>query len=329
MGRAAVSVSRICLGTMHFGGVADEKECFRIMNRALDMGITFFDTANVYGMPAARGLSEQIIGRWLAQGGGRRGRIVLATKVYGRMVEGAAPPGEEPGLSATKIRRHAADSLRRLQTDVIDLYQAHHIDRKISPEEYWTAFDRLQRQGDIVYAGTSNFPGWGLVKFHTHAARRGHLGIVSEQAQYNLLNRWPELEVIPAASDMGIGVMAYMPLAGGLLTGKKRAPEGSRTATVEREYNRALGVDPQFESFSQLCRELGERETDVAIAWVLANPAVYTAIVGIRTAAQLEGLERAVELKLDGETLTKLDGIFDINKGRPLNKGPVPEAWAW
>jgi aryl-alcohol dehydrogenase-like predicted oxidoreductase len=329
MGRSTVSVSRICLGTMHFGGVAEERECFRIMDKAVEMGITFFDTANVYGMPAAHGLSEEIIGRWLAQGGGRRERIVLATKVYGRMIDKDTPPNEEGGISAFKIRRHAADSLRRLQTDHVDLYQVHHIDRRISLEEYWGAFEQLQRRGDVIYAGTSNFPGWGLVKLQTEAVRRGLLGIVSEQAQYNLLNRWPELEVIPAASDMGIGIMAYMPLAGGLLTGKSSAPEGSRTATVQREYSRTLGVDAQFGSFSKLCRELGEKETAVAIAWVLANPGVYSAIVGIRSVAQLEGLQRASELKLDAKVMGALDSIFDINTSRPLKKGPVPEAFAW
>jgi aryl-alcohol dehydrogenase-like predicted oxidoreductase len=329
MGRSTLSVSRVCLGTMHFGGVADEAECFRIMDKALEMGITFFDTANVYGMPAAHGLSEEIIGRWLAQGGGRRDRIVLATKVYGQMVDKDIPPNEERGISAYKIRRHAADSLRRLQTDHVDLYQVHHIDRRISLEEYWGAFEQLVRNGDVLYAGTSNFPGWGLVKFQGEAVRRGLLGIVSEQSQYNLLNRWPELEVIPAAYDMGIGVMAYMPLAGGLLTGKPSAPAGSRTAAVSREYSRTLGVDKQFAEFSTLCRELGERETAIAIAWVLANPAVYSAIVGIRTVAQLDGLARAAELSLDAEVMSKLDAIFDINTSRPLKKGPIPEAFAW
>jgi len=329
MGRSNLSVSRICLGTMHFGGIADERESHRIMGKALETGINFFDTANVYGMPAAHGLTEEIIGRWFAQGGGRRDRVVLATKVYGRMIEKDTPPNEEGGLSAYKIRRHAADSLLRLQTDHIDLYQVHHIDRRIPMEEYWGAFEQLMRRGEVLYTGTSNFPGWGLVKHQLAARQRGLLGIVSEQSQYNLLNRWPELEVIPAAFDLGIGIMAYMPLAGGLLTGKGTAPTGSRTATVEGEYHRKLDKDAVFGEFSKLCREMGERETAVAIAWVLANPAVYSAIVGIRTTAQLDGLERAAELNLDDEVMKKLDSIFDINKGRPLKKGPIPEAFAW
>jgi aryl-alcohol dehydrogenase-like predicted oxidoreductase len=329
IGRSTVSVSCLCLGTMHFGGVADEKECHRIMDRALEMGINFFDTANVYGMPAAHGLSEEIMGRWLAQGGGRRDRVVLATKVYGRMIDADTPPNEANGISAYKIRRHAADSLRRLQTDHIDLYQVHHIDRQISLDEFWGAFEQLRARGDILYAGTSNFPGWGLVKFQMDAVRRGLLGIVSEQSQYNLLNRWPELEVIPAAQAMGIGIMAYMPLAGGLLTGKPSAPSGSRTAAVEKEYSRTVSADVQFKDFSRLCREIGERETDVAIAWVLANPAVYSAIVGIRAVSQLDGLQRAVELRLDEAAMNRLEEIFHINRSRPLKKGPVPEAFAW
>jgi len=328
VGRSNLTVSRICLGTMHFGGVADEATSHRIMDRALDLGITYFDTANVYGMPAARGRSEEIIGRWFAQKGGRRERVVLATKLYAKMVEGDAP-NEEPGISAHKMRRHAADSLRRLQTDHIDLYQVHHIDRRIPMEEFWSAFELLRQKGDILYVGTSNFPGWGLAKFQMAAAYRGILGIVSEQSQYNLLNRWPELEVIPAAQDFGIGIMAYMPLAGGLLTGKRSAPAGSRTAKVEGEYKRSLAGDSVFAEYSRLCREIGESETAVALAWVLSNPAVYTAIVGIREVSQLDGLERAAELRLGDDARGRLDDLFDINRGRPLGKGPVPEAFAW
>jgi aryl-alcohol dehydrogenase-like predicted oxidoreductase len=329
LGRSNLSVSRICLGTMHFGGVAEEAECRRIMDRALELGITFWDTANVYGMPAAHGMSEEIIGRWLAQGGGRRDSIVLATKVYGRMIDKDTPPNEGGGISSYKVRKHAADSLRRLQTDHIDLYQVHHIDRRIPLEEFWGTFEHLRQRGDILYTGTSNFPGWGLARFQMDAIHRGILGIVSEQAQYNLLNRWPELEIIPAARTFGIGIMAYMPLAGGLLTGKRTAPPGSRTATVEREYHRKLGEDAVLEEFSRLCAEMGEKEMTVALAWVLANPAVSSAIVGIRAAAQLDALEQAAQLHLEEAVLQRLGAIFDINKGRPLSAGPIPEAFAW
>lgn len=327
LGRANVTISKICLGTMHFGTYTPEEEAYRIMDKALEMGLNFFDTANVYGRKVSCGLTEEIIGRWFQQGGGRREQVVLATKVYGNMMD-SPPPNEEAGLSAYKIRKHAADSLRRLQTDHIDLYQIHHLDRRISLEEFWTTFERLRHNGDVLYLGTSNFPGWGLAKYQMDALRRGLLGFVSEQCQYNLLSRYPELEVIPAAREFGIGILPYMPLAGGLLTGQKQAVEGSRTQSVENEYGIRLNGD-QFAAFSAFCREIGEQESVVAIAWTLANPAVSSAIVGVRTVAHLEGLARAAELKLEESHLTKLDGIFNINRGRPLKSGEAPEAFAW
>jgi aryl-alcohol dehydrogenase-like predicted oxidoreductase len=328
LGRSNLTVSRICLGTMHFGNATSEEDAFKIMDRALELGIHFFDTANVYGGKRGRGKTEEIMGRWFQQGGGRRERVVLATKVYGNMADESIP-NEERGVSAYKVRKHAADSLRRLQTDHIDLYQVHHIDRRITAEEFWGTFERLVDNGDVLYVGTSNFPGWGLAKFQMQALQRGFMGFVSEQTQYNLLNRIPELEVIPAALDFGIGILAYMPLAGGLLTGKKQAVEGSRTRSVEREYGLSLSRDPQFAAFSQLCKEMGEKEHVVAIAWTLANPAVSSAIVGIRRLEHLDGMERAAELRLDRETMERLDQIFNINRGRPLQPGPAPEAYAW
>ena len=260
LGKSNLIVSKICLGTMHFGGTTPEDEAFAIMDRALELGIQFFDTANVYGGSAGRGATEAIIGRWLQQGGGRRDQIVLATKVYGNMVDPSIP-NEAGGVSAYKVRKHAADSLRRLQTDHIDLYQVHHIDRRITAQEFWGTFERLVNDGDVLYMGTSNYPGWGLAKYQMQALHRGFMGFVSEQTQYNLLNRIPELEVLPAAMDLGIGVLAYMPLAGGLLTGKKTAQAGSRTAAVEGEYGLNLSGNRQFEAFSALCREIGERST--------------------------------------------------------------------
>ncbi len=328
VGRANLEVSRICLGTMHFGTSADRAESFRVMDAALEMGINFFDTANVYGRSAGRGATEEIIGQWFDQGGGRRDRVVLATKVYGPMVPEPGP-NEGGGLSAYKVRKHVTDSLRRLRTDHIDLYQVHHIDRRISGEEFWGMFENLNRGGEVLYFGTSNFPGWGLAKYQTIADQRGDVGIVSEQTQYNLLSRYPELEVIPAAAEFGIGVMPYMPLAGGLLTGKRSADSGSRTAEVENEYGLPIGENKQLAEFSSLCAELGEKEHVVAIAWVLANPAVYSAIVGIRTVAHLKGLDRAASLKLEPPVMERLDAIFDINVGRPLKRGPAPEAFAW
>lgn len=330
LGRSNVQVSRICLGTMHFGNAAQPDEAFKIMDRCLEMGIQFFDTANVYGGRNNHGKSEEIIGDWFSQRPGARDQVVLATKVFGNMVD-TDQPNEERGISAYKVRRHADDSLRRLKTDHIDLYQVHHIDRTISGEEFWGTFSKLIADGDVLYMGTSNFPGWGLAKFQLLAWQRGLTGLVSEQTMYNLLCRAPELEVLPAALEFGIGVIPYMPLAGGLLTGKVKAVDGSRTASVEAEYGITLGEqNQQLADFSALCRELGEKENVVAIAWTLAQPAVNSAIVGIRKVEHLDGLERAAELVLSPEVMARLDVIFDINRGRQLHTGkPAPEAYAW
>jgi aryl-alcohol dehydrogenase-like predicted oxidoreductase len=329
LGRSNLTISTICLGTMHFGVYASEEESFQIMDRALELGINFWDTANVYGGKGHKGRSEEIIGNWFKARPGGRDRVVLATKVYNPMQE-TAVPNDERGISAYRVRRDVADSLRRLQTDHLDLYQVHHFDRGVALEEFWGTFDRLVAGGDVLYMGTSNFPGWGLAKFQMFARQRGSLGLVSEQTQYNLLNRAPELEVLPAAHDLGIGVLAYMPLAGGLLTGKLRTEEGSRTRSVESEYGISIGPDnTQLAGFSELCRQLGEPEHVVATAWTLQHPAVAAAIVGVRTVRQLEGLERAAALQLDAATRQRLEDLFSINRGRPLQPGPAPEAYAW
>lgn len=330
LGKSNMSVSRICLGTMHFGNRTPEGEAFRIMDRALEMGINFFDTANVYGGSDNRGGSETIIGRWFQQNATNRDKVVLATKVYGNMTD-EDWPNTARGVSAYKVRKHAEDSLKRLQTDHIDLYQVHHIDYTITPEEFWGTFDRLVNDGKVLYMGSSNFPGWGLAKYQQQALARGSMGFVSEQSMYNLLCRYPELEVFPAALDAGIGIIPYMPLAGGMLTGKTQSVEGSRTSQVENEYGIRLGESNEMMAkFSALCQELGEPETVVAIAWTLAQPAVTSAIVGIRTMEHLEGMDRAAELVLDAETLQKLDDIFPIQSGRALRTGrTAPEAYAW
>lgn len=330
LGKSNMTVSKICLGTMQFGHRTSEEDAFKIMDRALEMGINFFDTANVYGGPGNRGGSEEIIGKWFQQRSGSRDRVVLATKVYGQMVD-ERMPNEEGGVSTYKVRKHLEDSLRRLQTDHVDLYQVHHIDRRITAEEFWGTFERVINDGKVLYMGSSNFPGWGLAKYQMQALQRGSMGFVSEQTMYNLLCRAPELEVLPAAEDFGIGVIPYMPLAGGILTDKKQSVQGSRTSEVENEYDIFLGeTNQRMTEFSALCQELGEKEQVVAIAWTLAHPAVTSAIVGIRTLDHLEGMDRAAALELDDDTLAKLDEIFSINHGRPLRTGrPAPEAYAW
>jgi len=330
LGKSGMTVSKVCLGTMHFGGPTSEEEAFAIMDKALEMGINFFDTANVYGGDGGRGKSEEIIGKWFQARPGSREQVVLATKVYNPMVTGDVP-NEDRGISTYKVRKHLDDSLRRLQTDHVDLYQVHHIDRSVTAEEFWGTFDRAINDGKVLYMGSSNFPGWGLAKHQMQALQRGSMGFISEQTMYSLLCRAPELEVLPAALDLGIGVIPYMPLAGGLLTGKKQSVSGSRTAAVENEYGIYLGdTNEQINAFSELCQQLGEKEHVVAIAWTLAHPAVASPIVGVRTVQHLEGLDRAAELEMDDETLNRLDEIFDINRGRPLRTGkPAPEAYAW
>jgi aryl-alcohol dehydrogenase-like predicted oxidoreductase len=329
LGRSAMTVSKICLGTMHFGPRATEEESHAILDAALELGINFVDTANVYGGEAGRGRSEEIIGSWLASRPGVRDDIVLATKVYNPMGDlGVA--ADERGFSAYKVRKHLADSLRRLQTDRIDLYQTHHIDEQVSAEEFWGTYERIVTAGDVLYAGSSNFSGWGLAKAQSQAWQRGFVGFVSEQTQYNLLSRLPELEVLPAAQDFGIGVIVYMPVAGGLLTGKTASLDGSRTRQVEEEYGIRIGPDnSQFRDFSALCGEIGEPEHVVATAWVLQHPAVSSAIVGIRTVDQLAGLDRAAGLKLDADAMGRLDQIFDINAGRRIGPGRSPWSHAW
>jgi len=327
LGRSNLKVSRICLGTMHFGVYTSKEESFAIMDKCLELGINFFDTANVYG-GEQRGRTEEIMGEWFALGGARRESVVLASKVYGNMT--AKPPiNEEAGISSYKIRKHLAASLKRLQTDHLDLYQVHHIDKSISLEEFWGTFEQIISKGETLYIGSSNFSAWGLTKFQMAGLERGNVGLISEQTMYNLLCRYPELELLPAAKDMGVGVIPYMPIAGGLLAGKRKSEAGSRTAQVESEYGFELSQNKMFEDFSKLCAEIGEKEHHVSIAWTLHNPAVTSAIVGIRTLKHLENIEKAVELKLEPDILARLDEIFDINKGRSLRLEPAPEAYAW
>lgn len=321
LGKSGLKVSRLCLGTMNFGVSTDEKEAFRIMDAALDAGINFFDTANIYGWGENAGRTEEIIGRWFAQGGSRREKVVLATKFYGDMSDKADGPNGEGGLSAYKLRRHLEGSLRRLQTDHIELYQMHHVDRNVSWDELWEGFRIAQYQGKIGYVGSSNFAGRDLVKAQYEAKSRGLLGLVSEQHKFSLLCRLPELEVLPAAEEHGIGVIAWSPLDGGLLGGNALRPvEGSKRANnPERvEQHRA-----QLEAFEKLCRELGESEANVALAWTLTRPAMTAPIIGPRTLEQFTESLRAIEIGLSAETLARLDEIF------PGPGGSAPKAYAW
>ena len=325
LGKHGVLVSNICLGTMNFGWHTSEEESYAIMDRALELGINFFDTADVYGWEVEHGHTEEIIGRWFAQGGGRREAVVLATKVYNpvsRKASLAEVNSDERSLSAYKIRKHCEGSLARLQTDWIDLYQMHHIDEECPWDETWQAFGSLINQGKVVYVGSSNFAGWHIATACQEAAKRGMTGLVSEQSIYHLNNRTVELEVIPACDHYGLGLIPWSPLDGGLLGGALEKFEGGRRKGEEFEERVGENRD-KLERYEALCREIGHPPGEVALAWLLHNPVVTAPIIGPRTMEQLESALRATEIRLDGEVLARLDEIF------PGPGGAAPMAYAW
>lgn len=318
LGRTGLKVSRLCLGTMNFGPNTTEADSHAIMDRALEHGINFFDTADVYGWKKGEGITEQILGTWFAQGGARREKVVLATKLYGEM-------GEWPNqsrLSALHIRRACDDSLRRMKTDYIDLYQMHHVDRNTPWDEIWQAMEVLVQQGKVLYVGWSNFAGWHIAQANEAARRRNFLGLVCEQSVYNLSKRMVELDLIPACEGYGLGLIPWSPLAGGMLAGVlDGAAEGTRRAG---EWTQKVIAEkrPQIEAWEALCKELGERPADVALAWLLHNKVVSAPIIGPRTMEQLDGSLRSLEIELGAETLEKIDTIWPGHK-------PAPEGYAW
>ena len=318
LGRSGLRVSRLCLGTMNFGPQTSEQDAHAIRDLALEQGINFMDTANVYGWRTGEGWTEQILGRWFAQGGGRREKTVLATKLYGGM-------GDWPNqtfLSALAIRQQCDASLRRLQTDHIDLYQMHHIDRSAPWEELWEAFDVLKQQGKILYVGSSNFPGWGIAQANERAARRGTFGLVSEQSLYNLTARTVELELAPACQQYGVGLIPWSPLGMGLLGGILRKEKAGRSAD-DRIQQLLADKRGQVEAYEAFCDELGHDPAHVGLAWLLAQPAVTAPIVGPRTTEQLIGSLGALEVTLGEAELKRLDEIW------PGPGGAAPEAYAW
>ncbi|WP_326611752.1 aldo/keto reductase [Streptomyces scopuliridis] len=324
LGRTGLKVSRLVLGTMNFGPLTNEADSHTIMDAALDAGINFFDTANVYGWGENKGRTEEILGTWFAKGGDRRDKVVLATKVYGNMGgDGAAWPNHDK-LSALNIRRAVDASLKRLQTDHIDLYQFHHIDRETPVEEIWQAIDTLIQQGKIIYAGSSNFPGWKIAQTNETAHRLGSYGLVSEQCLYNLAERRAEMEVIPAAQEYGLGVIPWSPLSGGLLGGviKKEVQGGRRASGRAADALAGATTRAQVQSYEDLLDKHGIEPGEAALAWLLTRPGVTGPIVGPRTLEQLESALRAVELELSEEVLSSLDEIFP-------GPGPAPEAFAW
>jgi aryl-alcohol dehydrogenase-like predicted oxidoreductase len=318
LGRTGLQVSALCLGTANFGWMSDERESIAVMERALDAGINLFDTANSYNHQQGENSTEHIIGRWLKQGSGKREKIILATKVYATL---SSWPNDGK-LSARHIKQACEGSLRRLQTDYIDLYQMHHIDRNAAWEEVWQAMEQLVREGKIIYVGSCNFAGWHIATANAIAKQRNFMGLVSEQSVYNLTQRQIELEVIPACQAYGLGLFPYSPLAGGLLgCAIKGATEGRRSLPEVQQHS--AGLDQQLGRFQALCEDLDEEPAVVALAWLLHQPGVTAPIVGSRTPAQLEGTLRALNLTLTEETLAKLDAIW------PGPGGEAPEAYAW
>lgn len=323
LGRTGLSISPLVLGTVNFSWLTNEEDSFAIMDRALELGINFFDTSDNYNA----GQTESLIGRWIAQGGGRREQIVLASKVFSAPMEWGASdiakrtgswvgPNDQ-GLSAKHIRAAVDASLQRLQTDYLDIYQCHHVDRSVPWEELWQALDLLVQQGKILYAGSSNYAAWHIARAQSIAERRGSLGFVSEQSVYSLLNRHIELEVAPACQELGIGLLTYSPLASGLLGGK--IPEGE---TGRRSFMPGSQSD-QIGKFLDICSGIEQAPADVALAWVSQQPHINAPIIGPRTMAQLEGGVRALEITLDEQTMQGLDQLF------PGPGGPAPEAYAW
>jgi aryl-alcohol dehydrogenase-like predicted oxidoreductase len=323
LGRTGVSVSKFCLGAMMFGGWGnkDHDESIRIIHRALDAGINFIDTADVY----AQGESEEIVGKALA--GGRRADVILATKFHGAM-------GEDPnqqGNSRRWIIREVEDSLRRLDTDWIDLYQVHRYDPGTDIEETLGALSDLVHQGKVRYIGSSTFPASAIVEAQW-AARDRHLQrFVTEQPPYSILVRAIEADVLPTCARYGMGVMSYSPLAGGWLSGRWRKDTGqqssSRASRLPERFDLPQPANRRkldaVEQLAQLAEEAGITLIQLAIAFVLRHPAITASLIGPRTMEQLESQLAAADVDLDEAVLDRIDEI--VPPGTTIN--PVDNSW--
>jgi aryl-alcohol dehydrogenase-like predicted oxidoreductase len=318
LGRTGLSVSRLCLGSLNFGPVTEAADAFQIMDAAQASGVNFFDTSNSYGRHLGRGTAERIIGEWFSQGDHRRSRTVLATKVFVAMDDRP----NSGGLSALNIRRALDASLRRLQTDYIDLYQFHHVDRQTPWDEIWQAMEIAARQGKILYVGSSNFAGWHLAQAQEAALRRGFTGLASEQSIYNLIKRDVEREVLPAARSYGIGLLPWSPLHEGLLGGALRREQDGQRRRAGRAAASLDAHREQLARFEALADELGIAAAQLALAWLLSQPGVTAPVVGPRTVAQLESAIGAVEISVEPAVLDRIDEIFPGHQ-------PAPEDYAW
>jgi aryl-alcohol dehydrogenase-like predicted oxidoreductase len=316
LGKSALKVSTLCLGTMNFGPRTSEEESFAIMDDAMEAGINFFDTANQYGGRLGVGATEIIVGKWLTQNPQHREKIVLATKVHQPMSDDV----NDRGLSARHIRMACEASLKRLNVDHIDLYQMHHIDRAAPAEEIWQAMDQLISQGKITYVGSSNFPGWKIAQMNEKAQARHSLGLVSEQSLYNLVERSAELEVIPACKEYGLGVIIWSPLSGGLLALNDDDGTGRRQSKSIK--SAAQSRSDQLSRYGDLCKSIGETPTAVALAWLLNQGGVTSNIIGPGSRAQLASVLHVPTMQISQETLATIDEIFP-----PI--GTAPEAYAW
>ncbi len=330
LGRTGCKVSRLCLGTMNFGPRTSEPDSQTIMAKALDVGINFWDSADVYGGKTGEGITERIIGNFLAANPAARDQIVLATKYQGNM----GPGPNDKGASAYHIRAACDASLKRLKTDRIDLYQMHHINRDCAWDEVYGALDVLRNQGKIIYAGASNFAGWHLTESFYEAKRLGTLAMVSEQSKYSLDCRFIELEVLPAARKLGIAVIPWSPLGGGVLAGLAGAEKTSRRSTHAEQVRKFEQYRPQLEKWEAFCKELGECPADVALAWMLHIPGIAAPIIGPRTLQQFTESLRAVDIKLAPEQMGKIDEIWPPLRHTDAihihkNRTEAPEAYAW
>lgn len=316
LGRSGLLVSPICLGTLNFGFKTEEPDAHQMMDYAHEKGINFFDTSNVYGTKDFKGEanSEIIIGNWFARGGGRRERTVLATKLFNPRSNWP----NESRLSAFHIRQACEDSLRRLKTDRIDLYQMHHVDRDTPWEEIWEAMTVLRAQGKILYVGSSNFGGWHIAAAQEAARARQFMGLVSEQSIYNLATREIEMEVIPAAQHYGVGVLAWSPLHRGMLAGALQQGSDHGRYTGEQVTN----FRSQLERYEALCKEIGLPPSQVALAWIASRPGITASVIGPSTIAHVEDALQSLDLRLAEDVLARLDAIFPGFK-------TSPEQYAW
>ncbi|GHD17590.1 oxidoreductase [Nocardiopsis kunsanensis] len=320
LGRSATRVSRLWLGTVNFSGRVPDGEALRVMDAAFDRGINCVDTADIYGWRLYKGHTEELVGQWLARGP-RRDDVVVATKVGEAMGDGP----NDRGLSARRIIASCEASLRRLGTEHIDLYQMHRMDRFAPWEEVWQAMDQLVASGKVRYVGSSNFAGWHLAGAQESAARRGSLGLVTEQCLYNLAVRHAELEIIPAARAYGVGVFPWSPLHGGMLSGAlQKLAEGTAVKSAQgRSQQMLTRLGTPVEQYERLCERLGLSPAEAALSWLLSRPGVSGTVIGPRNTAQLDSALRAMEMDLGEEVREQMQALFPpVGTG-----GEAPEAW--